>query len=124
MQIHLGPSEFVTEVRGTMGPYSNPSNKCITSLRFVTNIASYGPFGKGEGTPFHIPEQSNNSSIVGFFGRGGWYVDAIGAYINHDTENPKQKEKVLLASVGLHHLLSLFVTYFLFDCAALRLRRF
>lgn len=95
MQIHLGPSEYITEVRGTIGPYATPNSNLITSLKFVTNVASYGPFGLGGGTPFHIPAQSNNS-IVGFFGRAGWYVDAIGVYINdQDMERTKHKEKVL-----------------------------
>ena len=96
MQICLGPSEYITEVRGTIGPYTTPNSNLITSLKLVTNVASYGPFGQGEGTPFHIPAQSNNS-IVGFFGRAGWYVDAIGVYINdQDMEKTKHKEKVLI----------------------------
>jgi hypothetical protein len=51
----------------------------ITSLTFVTNARSYGPFGEGQGTHFHIPMQSNGH-IVGFFGRADRYLNAIGVY--------------------------------------------
>lgn len=86
LQIQLGPSEFLIEVSGTIGSFSEPSN-VITSLAFSTNIGSrYGPFGQGGGTPFFTSMQ-NIGSIVGFFGRAGWHVDAIGVYMN-----PEQKE--------------------------------
>lgn len=113
MQFHLGPSEYITEVRGTFGPYTTPNYELITSLKFVTNVASYGPFGQEGGTPFRIPAQSNNS-IVGFFGRAGWFLDAIGVYINQDsTEKPKQKEKVyILITVFFYiHTSSLLVFF-------------
>jgi len=77
--IHLGPSEHLIKVSGTVGPYFAVHN-LITSLTFVTNAASYGPFGKPRGVPFVLPVQSN-SSIVGFFGRSGQSLDAIGFYV-------------------------------------------
>jgi hypothetical protein len=83
LQIELGPSEFLTGVSGTSGPFKNLTN-VVTSLTFVTNTRSYGPFGKGRGTPFHIQTQ-NNGRIVGFFGRSGQYLYAIGVYTNQDV---------------------------------------
>ena len=84
LQIQLGPSEFLTGVSGTIGPFRNLLN-VITSLTFVTNNArSYGPFGKGRGTPFHTQMQ-NNGRIVGFFGRSSQYLNAIGVYTNQDV---------------------------------------
>jgi len=77
--IHLGPSEHLIKVSGTVGSLFAVHN-LITSLTFVTNAASYGPFGKPRGVPFVQPVQSN-SSIVGFFGRSGAYLDAIGFYV-------------------------------------------
>ena len=56
LQIQLGPSEFLTGVSGTIGPFKSLIN-VITSLTFVTNTRSYGPFGKGRGTQFHIQMQ-------------------------------------------------------------------
>ncbi|RLN00131.1 uncharacterized protein C2845_PM06G11190 [Panicum miliaceum] len=65
--IELAPSEFVKEVSGTIGSYSQ-FNNIIRTLAIVTNVRTYGPFGNPRnGTaPFSIPAQ-NNSSIVGFF---------------------------------------------------------
>ncbi|TVU46646.1 hypothetical protein EJB05_06195, partial [Eragrostis curvula] len=76
--ISLGPSEFVTEVVGTVG--QKGKLHVVTSLKFVTNRDAYGPFGKAEGTAFSVPVL-NNGSIVGFFARAGDYLDAVGFYI-------------------------------------------
>uniref|UniRef100_A0A0E0R944 Jacalin-type lectin domain-containing protein n=1 Tax=Oryza rufipogon TaxID=4529 RepID=A0A0E0R944_ORYRU len=86
IQIQLGPSEFLVEVSGTFGRF-RAALDIITSLTFVTNAQSYGPYGQREGTPFHIPVQSSGC-IVGFFGRAGWYVDAIGIYFGHAKIGP------------------------------------
>ncbi|CAM0870783.1 unnamed protein product [Alopecurus aequalis] len=72
--IMLGRSEIVKEVYGTIGPNT------ITSLSFVTNITTYGPFGDGDGTQFRSPVQDNDS-IVGFFAKAGKHIDAIGFYL-------------------------------------------
>jgi hypothetical protein len=78
LQFNLGPSEFLVGVTGSIGPYAS-LEKVITSLTFVTNARSYGPFGGGLGRPFHIQIQSNGS-IVGFFGHSRHYLEAIGIY--------------------------------------------
>lgn len=76
--IQLASSEFVKEVSGTFATFQGCN--VITSLKFVTNVKTYGPFGQGNGTPFTVPVQ-DNSSVVGFFGRGGTYLDAVGVYV-------------------------------------------
>ncbi|KAM3373125.1 hypothetical protein ACQJBY_019850 [Aegilops geniculata] len=78
--IVLGASEFVKEVSGAYGIYDADQHNIITSLKFITNVKAYGPFGEADGTPFTIPVE-NNSSIVGFFGCGGIYLDALGVYV-------------------------------------------
>lgn len=78
-KINLGHSEYLIKVSGTTSSFYGLAN-VVTSLTFVTNAASYGPFGKGRGEPFELPVQSN-SSIVGFFGRAGALLDAIGFYV-------------------------------------------
>ena len=83
LQIQLGPSEILTEVSGTFGQFSSD---VVTSLALVTNAKSYGPFGQEKGTPFHTPAQGNGS-IVGFYGRAAWFLDAIGLYVS-----PEQKQ--------------------------------
>ncbi|CAN6371948.1 unnamed protein product [Urochloa humidicola] len=77
--ICLGASEFVREVSGTVGPFFSIPN-AITSFRLVSNLRSYGPFGVPQGTPFSGKVKENNS-IVGFFGRSGAYLHAIGVYV-------------------------------------------
>uniref|UniRef100_M8D5X2 Uncharacterized protein n=1 Tax=Aegilops tauschii TaxID=37682 RepID=M8D5X2_AEGTA len=64
----------------------NPIIRCyvravvVTSLTFRTDKGrTYGPYGKETGTPFSIP--AANGCIVGFWGRSGWLLDAIGVYI-------------------------------------------
>ncbi|KAJ1276311.1 hypothetical protein BS78_05G204700 [Paspalum vaginatum] len=88
--VKLDPSEFLTGVSGSIGPFQKLP-KVVTSLTFVTNAHSYGPYGEGRGTPFHFPIQSNGC-IVGFFGRYGRYLDAIGVYMKHELKMMRQDE--------------------------------
>uniref|UniRef100_J3N8Q8 Jacalin-type lectin domain-containing protein n=1 Tax=Oryza brachyantha TaxID=4533 RepID=J3N8Q8_ORYBR len=96
--IQLEPSEILVEVSGTFGRFIGFQN-IITSLTFVTNTRSYGPYGQRKGTPFDIPVQGSGC-IVGFFGRAGWCVDAIGIYVNPDLQTYKDEGKVVLAKIG------------------------
>ncbi|KAM0839773.1 hypothetical protein ACQ4PT_060101 [Festuca glaucescens] len=70
--IVLGPKEFVKKVTGTI-------DNGISSLVLVTNIKTYGPFGQERGQRFGetVPE---NTCVVGFFGRSGAALDALGVY--------------------------------------------
>lgn len=82
-RIKFAPSQFLLEVSGTIGPYASAVADVLQTLTLVTNSGSYGPFGHvGGGTPFHTSIQSNDR-IVGFFGRGGMFVHAIGVYVRH-----------------------------------------
>lgn len=96
LQIRLDPSEFLIGVSGSTGPH-NTVLEAITSLTFVTNARSYGPFGNGRGTPFHIPIQSNDC-IVGFFGRSGKFLDAIGVYTKRNLRLFHQAEVIIVYS--------------------------
>ncbi|KAL6841643.1 hypothetical protein ACP4OV_028582 [Aristida adscensionis] len=78
-RITLGPSEFLLEISGTVGSFGSLCN-AITSLKFVTNKHTHGPFGVPKGTAF-CSRVKKNDSIVGFFGRYGKYLDAIGVYL-------------------------------------------
>ncbi|CAO2185330.1 unnamed protein product [Urochloa humidicola] len=88
--IQLGPSEFLTAVYGTMGQFADAPSDVVTSLTFVSNAHIYGPFGRGGGVPFQIPMQGNGS-ILGFFGRAGKLIDAIGVYANPQEEAMQSK---------------------------------
>ena len=51
----------------------------IRSLSFKSNKTEYGPYGTVAGQPFSY--RMEGGVIVGFHGRAGDYVDAIGAYV-------------------------------------------
>uniref|UniRef100_A0ACD6AD73 Uncharacterized protein n=1 Tax=Avena sativa TaxID=4498 RepID=A0ACD6AD73_AVESA len=60
--ITFGPSEFVKGVRGSCLPNRN----CITDLKIVTNVATYGPFGSSPGNrPFSFTAPADKT-VVGF----------------------------------------------------------
>ncbi|XP_028771953.1 mannose/glucose-specific lectin-like [Neltuma alba] len=71
------PSEYFTTISGTYGKYAGLT--VITSLTFATNLTSYGPYGKTTGDEFSIPIA--DSVVVGFHGRSGYYLDALGIYV-------------------------------------------
>ncbi|KAM3335103.1 hypothetical protein ACQJBY_029487 [Aegilops geniculata] len=81
--ITFAPLEIVKEVSGTTGTYCGDT--VVTSLTFVTNVRTYGPFGKPNGTAFSVPLTDTN--VVGFFVRAGRLVNAIGVYARPFVQN-------------------------------------
>ncbi|KAK1699164.1 hypothetical protein QYE76_015861 [Lolium multiflorum] len=86
--IEFSSDEQLTAVEGTFGRWRGgwamdgqlPEQVVVTSLTFHTDKGeTYGPYGEETGTPFSIP--AANGCIVGFWGRSGWLLDAIGVYI-------------------------------------------
>uniref|UniRef100_A0ACD5U0T0 Uncharacterized protein n=1 Tax=Avena sativa TaxID=4498 RepID=A0ACD5U0T0_AVESA len=75
------PDEHLTAVSGRYGPVAPGGSPVIRSLAFRTERAAYGPFGAaaGEGTPLEFAVEGG--VIVGFFGRSGWQLDAVGMYV-------------------------------------------
>lgn len=80
LQINLHPNEYITSVKGHYGYYM--VFNVVKSLTFVTNLQTYGPYGREEGIPFHLP--AHDGKIIGFHGRSGKLVDAIGTYVKFD----------------------------------------
>lgn len=92
------PREFITKVEGYFDEVDwvegNPV--VIRSLNFETNVGKkYGPYGDALGntnpnpnaTPFTFTVNPGQR-IIGFFGRSGHYIDAIGFHVvdpNHVT---------------------------------------
>ncbi|KAI6705146.1 hypothetical protein NL676_008108, partial [Syzygium grande] len=68
------PHEFLISVSGYI------KHKCsvIQSLTFESNIRRHGPFGKEEGSFFSCALTCNK--IIGFHGRSGIQLDALGVY--------------------------------------------
>ncbi|KAG2614643.1 hypothetical protein PVAP13_3NG233134 [Panicum virgatum] len=81
--IKLSAGEHVTAVEGTIGRFGGVSDVVITSLTFRSSTGrTYGPYGNtaATGTPFSVPA-ADGASIVGFWGRSGWLLDAVGVYV-------------------------------------------
>ncbi|GLT33911.1 hypothetical protein SLA2020_084640 [Shorea laevis] len=76
------PSEYLTCISGTFGQFFSVG-VLLRSLRFQTNRNKYGPYGWEVGYRFTLPIEGG--SIVGFHGRAGTYLDAIGFYIEPRT---------------------------------------
>uniref|UniRef100_A0ACD5XT02 Uncharacterized protein n=1 Tax=Avena sativa TaxID=4498 RepID=A0ACD5XT02_AVESA len=79
-KVDLGYWNSLREISGTTG-VAYGSYDVVKSLKFVTDTAIYGPYGRNEGTPFCI-SVLDDGRIDGFFGRAGTLLDAIGAYVN------------------------------------------
>ncbi|KAG8387546.1 hypothetical protein BUALT_Bualt02G0032400 [Buddleja alternifolia] len=74
------PDEILTTVTGYYAVLpGSTTTPVIRSLMFMTNMGTYGPYGVEEGTPFSASIEGGK--IVGFFGKSGWYLDAIGFYV-------------------------------------------
>jgi len=79
-QIKLSfPDEYLTAVSGNYSPIAHGGSPVIRSLAFRSSQRAYGPFGAAEGTPFTFPV--DGGVIVGFCGRSGWQLDAVGLYV-------------------------------------------
>ncbi|WVZ96227.1 hypothetical protein U9M48_041893 [Paspalum notatum var. saurae] len=78
-EVKLGEAEVVTEISGTHGRFGD--HAVVRSLTLVTSAgAKHGPFGRREGTPFRLPLK-DGARVVGFFGRSGRLLDALGVYV-------------------------------------------
>ncbi|KAF4380950.1 hypothetical protein F8388_011872 [Cannabis sativa] len=77
------PVEYLISISGTHGKFNDIPDDVILSLSFQTNLKTYGPFGTttGRGEPFTAPIGGEDSLVVGFFGRSGYYLDALGIYV-------------------------------------------
>ncbi|KAB5532450.1 hypothetical protein DKX38_019120 [Salix brachista] len=84
------PEEYLTSVNGHYCPIVYGGSPVIRSLAFSSNKRTFGPFGVEEGTPFTL--SMDGASIVGFKGRSGWYLDAIGFRLSR-TQSTKVLKK-------------------------------
>ena len=51
----------------------------MRSLKFETNLGSFGPYGTEEGVPFELPAICGQ--IIGFHARSHGVLDALGVYV-------------------------------------------
>lgn len=73
------PDEVLTHITGTCGPLMYMGPSIIRSITFHTNRGKHGPFGEEEGPSF--TSKSKEGKIVGFHGRSGLFIDAIGIHM-------------------------------------------
>ncbi|MFS7997352.1 putative jacalin-like lectin domain-containing protein [Helianthus anomalus] len=67
-------------MNGTFGVSSGTcGGKTISSLCFITNKRSHGPFGRVTRTSFSVPW--SKGSLAGFYGTASYYIDSIGVYL-------------------------------------------
>lgn len=82
------PSEFLMQIEGWFGisselvvhsPNGSTNPTCLKSLMFRTNRKTYGPYGNySEGdTQF----KSDTGRILGFYGKSGLAIDALGVFM-------------------------------------------
>ncbi|CAN6805074.1 unnamed protein product, partial [Brassica oleracea] len=90
------PHEYLTSVKGTYSAFDVWGNLCVRSLTFESNRKLYGPFGVESGTYFTLPK--SDSMIIGFYGKAGWYLDAIGAYLKPIPKETNPTSKMVLHS--------------------------
>lgn len=73
------PDEVLTHITGTCGPLMSMGPIIIRSIAFHTNRRKHGPFGEERGASFS--SKSKEGKIIGFHGRGGLFIDAIGIHM-------------------------------------------
>ncbi|XP_038991390.1 jacalin-related lectin 3-like [Hibiscus syriacus] len=70
------PDEFLTSIHGYCGTLNERGPLMVRSITLQSNRKAYGPYGMEQGSRFSM----SRGKIVGFHGRGGVYLDAIGVY--------------------------------------------
>jgi len=82
-QIDLRSGEHITAMEGTAALFANVPTVVITSLTFRTSAGrTYGPYGcVAPGSRYFSVPVDDGACVVGFWGRSGWLLDAIGVYI-------------------------------------------
>ncbi|KAM0873954.1 hypothetical protein ACQ4PT_037729 [Festuca glaucescens] len=80
-EFRLEPGEYLTSVEGHYGQFNGIV--VVRSLKFVSNIRTYGSYGKEDGVAFALPAGASGK-IVGFHFKCGQFIDAIGTYVKMD----------------------------------------
>lgn len=73
------PSEILTHITGYYGPAMIMGPNIIQSLTFHTTKGKHGPYGEEQGQQFST--KLKEGIIVGFHGRKGLFLDALGVHV-------------------------------------------
>ncbi|KAK1661012.1 hypothetical protein QYE76_049171 [Lolium multiflorum] len=80
-EICLEQDEYLIDMKGKLGDCKGSYR--LRSLTLVSNRRTFGPYGTEEGAPFELPAAGGR--IVGFHGRSGTFLDALGTYVKMDA---------------------------------------
>ena len=80
------PYEVLKHITGYYAPTIVMGPNIIKSLTFHTTKTKYGPFGEEQGTPFS--SNMKEGVIIGFHGRTGLFLDAIGVHMIEGKARP------------------------------------
>ena len=80
---------------GYYGSLSQWGPTFVRSLSFESNKRTYGPFGVQQGRYFSLPVMPVGK-IVGFHGRYGWHLDAIGVHLK-SLQQPNPSKALTLS---------------------------
>lgn len=72
------PDEYLVQVRGTTGRVPSQQGVVVTSITFVSNKRTYGPYGSASGGEGFESVRHENGRVVGIFGRATSCVHSIG----------------------------------------------
>ena len=90
------PHEVLTCVRGYYNADPAEGPRALRSITFVSNRGRYGPFGDEVGTYFSSPATAEGK-VVGFHGRSGQHLDAIGVHMQHWQGDRRAGPKYVLS---------------------------
>lgn len=91
------PYEILTHITGTYGPAMYKGPVVIKSLTFHTTKRKHGPFGDEQGSDFST--KLKEGKIVGFHGRKGLFLDALGVHVIEGKVAPPVKAPLPNATV-------------------------
>ncbi|KAG5543204.1 hypothetical protein RHGRI_016078 [Rhododendron griersonianum] len=83
IELDSAAGEVIVAIEGFYGPVKGSEGfEVITSMTIYTDRRKYGPFGEEE-TGTHFSSAPSGGKAIGFFGRSGTYLNAIGVHMDY-----------------------------------------
>ncbi|KAG8086054.1 hypothetical protein GUJ93_ZPchr0010g7769 [Zizania palustris] len=89
------PHEVLTCIYGYYNSNREEGPRVLRSITFISNRGKYGPFGEEAGTYFS--SANTEGKVVGFHGRSGQHLDAIGVHMQHWLGDRRPAPKYVLS---------------------------
>ncbi|KAI3514820.1 hypothetical protein L1887_13551 [Cichorium endivia] len=80
-EVIFDENEEINSINGTIALSKGhcPGHRIITSISFLTNKKTHGPYGNIRGELFTVSFE--DGSFAGLYGLAGAYIDSIGVYL-------------------------------------------